>query len=109
MGWFIVRHENLYQVWSTVVDAPITGVCSLAGLKKFWKEELGRRGLEDLERDIAQEAAGNGRVFRTVEEAQVCNRAGKGGTSMTVEQIVDYYFVRRGLNDPPEGRDPCEE
>lgn len=105
MSRFIVKHTmdgtDLFQVWSTIVDAPITGVGDLADLRAYWREEYGRQGIEDLERRME---APNGRAFSTIDDAVTCNRAGKDGTRLTKQQVVDYYFVARGLDDPPLGR-----
>jgi hypothetical protein len=105
MGRFIVKHtvdgKDLYQVWSTIVDAPITGAGTLDQIKNYWREEFGRTGAEDLERWIECRSD----FFKTVKKAAVCNRAGKNETRLTEEQIIDYYFIKRGVNDPPQGKD----
>ena len=53
MGHSIVRQivegKEMYLVWSSIVDAPITYGCTMKQLKKFWKEEYGRTGLQELE------------------------------------------------------------
>jgi len=102
VGRFIVKHtvgkHAWFLLWSSVVDAPILQACSLPALRKWWKTEYGRRGLEDLDRDVAADR------FSTVDDVVVCNRAGKDETKLTREQIVDYYFVQRGIDDPPAGK-----
>ena len=106
MGWRIVMHEvdgkEVYVVWSSIVDAPITYGCTMKQVKNFWKEEFGRSGLENLENALK---SGVKRIF-TVQEAATVNRAGKGETHLTPAQIVDYYFVRKGKGERPTGWDP---
>lgn len=104
MGHKIVRQivdgKESYLVWSSIVDAPITYGCSLKQLKKFWQEEYGRNGLRELEQRLEVQGT---RAFKTVDEVKTVNRAGKGETWLTTEQIVDYYFVRKGKGPQPVG------
>jgi RNase P/RNase MRP subunit POP5 len=101
VGRSIVVHDQpdgtrLYLVWSSIVDAPITFGTTLDQLRDFWQEEYGRVGLEAIDDSLAR-----GRV-KTVADVVACNRAGRGETRLTAEQIVEHYFVRRG-GDAPEG------
>lgn len=106
MGQSIVKQmvegKELYLVWSSVVDAPVTYGCTLKQLKKFWKDEYGRNGLRELEQRIEMRGT---KAFKTVDEVKTVNRAGKGETHLTTEQIVDYYFVRKGKGAHPVGWD----
>lgn len=106
MGQKIVMHEvdgkEVYVIWSSIVDAPVTYGCTMKQIKNFWKEEYGRSGLESLEHALQ---SGAKRIF-TIQEASTVNRAGKGETHLTVAQIVDYYFVRKGKGPQPVGWDP---
>lgn len=86
----VVDGEERYLIWSSVVDAPTTYGCTLEQLKNYWREEYGRRGLEDLERRIK-----NGDWCTPLEELVGANRAGKDETKLTSEQIVQHYFIDR--------------
>lgn len=107
MGNSIVKHcisgKDRYLVWSSIVDAPITYGITKKQLLQFWRTEYGRSGVEDLERRLAA-----GRT-KTVDCMVSCNRAGKDETRLTTEQIVDYFFVRCGTGDHPEGTRPDDE
>lgn len=102
---YIVKHRvagrERYLVWSTVVDAPVTYGLSLRQLRIFWRGEYGRVGLESLDSDLA-------RGHRVMSVASIArgpsNRAGAEETSLSVAQIVDYYFVRRGRGPQPCGK-----
>lgn len=88
MGRYVVKHGDMVLVWSSIVDAPITMGMTLDELRAWWREEYGRSGLADLERDI------KGGLPELADEVCV-NRAGAGETQMSLEQLVDYYVVRR--------------
>lgn len=106
MGWRIVMHEvegkEVFIIWSSIVDAPITYGSTMKQIKNLWKQEFGRSGLENLESALK---AGTKRIF-TIQEASTVNRAGLNETHLTPAQIVDYYFVRKGKGKRPEGWDP---
>lgn len=89
MGRYVVKHGDAYLVWSSIVDAPITMACSLEEMRAWWKEEYGRAGLEELDKQVAR-----GEIGELADEV-VCNRAGAGETEMSLEQLVDYYVVKR--------------
>ena len=52
MPRFIVKlsegDKEWYMEWSTVVDAPVTYGMSLEEFNKYYQEENGLRGMEDL-------------------------------------------------------------
>jgi hypothetical protein len=101
VSWILVKHvlqgKDLYLVWSTVVDAPISNGCSLEELRSFWKDQPRRYKLGDLADWLK---AG----VKTLAEVSILNRAGRDETSLTEEQIIDYYFVRKGKGRQPVGK-----
>lgn len=103
MPTYIIKHtlptgEDRYLAWSTIVDAPVTYGVTLQELRDYWQGEYGRRGLADLDRRLA-----NGGDPETLARVQPTNRAGVDETRLSIEQIVDYYFVRRGKGERPRG------
>lgn len=97
MPQFIVKLSEGQQSWyllhSTVVDAPITYGMSLDQFKKFYQEEYGRQGMEELEKRLARvEAKGTSSMMHaSAEDAIDWNRAGKDGTCLSIQQIIDFY------------------
>lgn len=54
MAHSIIKVEGKYLIWSTVVDAPITYGMTREQLEKYWRDEYGRRGMEDLAERIGR-------------------------------------------------------
>jgi hypothetical protein len=103
MSRYIIKHampdgEERYLVWSTIVDAPVTFGVTLEELRSYWQDEYGRLSLADFDRRFTC-----GGDPETLEYVQPTNRAGVGETRLSIEQIVDYYFVRRGKGEQPRG------
>ena len=99
MGTSIVKHvirgEDRYLLWSSIVDAPVTMGMSLTALENYWREEYGKRGLEDLRRRLEHSKTCS--VFDLVDG----NRAGDGETELTEEQIIAFYFESEMVGAPP--------
>ena len=113
MSRYIVKLEDQYLEWETIVDAPATFGMSLEEFAKYYREEYGRRAMEfEFPGRIQRvEAKGNSSLLgHTVDDILAHNRAGKGETCLTKEQIIQY-FVRDKNPDAelPVGTKPWEE
>lgn len=111
MGQFIIKLEDKYLIWSSIVDAPITMGWTLEELTDHVREESGRRGLDELPARLARveqkgtSATQDDHVVDTI----WLNRAGAGETCMSIDQIIEYYVRNgdpqkprpRGENEPP--------
>ena len=97
-----------YLEYSTICDAPITYGMTLAAFKQHYKREYGASSMRDLEdRLLRVEATGSSsRIHDNLYDTIRCNRAGKGETNLTLEQLVDYYVVRQGKGKWPVGTKP---
>lgn len=95
-----------YLEWSTIVDAPITAGMSLDEFKQYYLEEYGRQSFPGLEERLARvEMKGTSdRLSDDLEDLIVPNRAGKNETSISIEQIIDFYCIRSCRGDQPEGK-----
>ncbi len=117
MPTFIVRFDTdrgpRYLEWSTVVDAPVTWGVPLEEYQRYYRHMRGEDGMRDLSKRIAR-ADGPTRCSAmpgvdTLEGLILCNRAGKGETRLTLEQIIAFYcdtsWKDRGEPEPeaPEG------
>lgn len=92
MGRAIIKINDLYFEWSTVVDAPVTYGMSLDQLRAYVKEETGRQGLEQLERDLSGiDKTGSQYHYTSLKEVISSNRAGPKERKLTKQQIYDTY------------------
>lgn len=99
----MVNGAEMFIVWSSIVDAPITFAMTQEEFRLWWSEEYGRAGREQLDGHFAR---GD---FGTLEDELVVNRAGADETSLTREQIIDFYFVRKGEGEQPVGTTYSDE
>jgi len=112
----IVKLEDRYIIWSTIVDAPITFGMTLEELTEYVRDESGRRGIEELKSRLERvELRGTSSMLdRSAVDTVWLNRAGAGETCMSVEQLTEYFVRKRdpdaplprGDNEPP--RYPCQ-
>jgi len=109
MGRYIVKleHEGIayYLEWSKVVDAPVSYGMPLDEFKEYCKNLYGESGMRGLLYSLARvEAKGVSAIdYANVEELTGFNRAGEKQTCLSLEQIIDYYVIRRGEGDRPVG------
>ena len=83
-----VQQKDLYFVWSTVVDAPIT-----IGMNKevFYKQYQNKPDrLECLESN-GTSALDYNSVYKLI----TLNRAGKGETQLTIDELLEYLRTGR--------------
>ncbi len=97
MPRYIVKLEDRYFEWSTVVDAPVTYPMTLEQFEAYYREEYGRVGMEQLpERLERVERQGtSARGYETpgrscVEGLLACNRAGPRETCLTLDELRDW-------------------
>jgi|SRR5271155_2194696 len=95
-----------YLEWSSIVDAPVTYGMNRETLRRYVKEENGNEGLRTFNErlDRADRKGTSSFMEKNVKETISCNRAGKGETRLTMDQIVDFYCERMGNGDMPEGK-----
>jgi hypothetical protein len=99
MGRFIIKLDDWYLEWSTVVDAPVTYGMTRDEFTAYYRDQYGRQGMEGG--DFAQrmervETKGTSSLLdKSVDETLAGNRAGKDETRITREQIVQSYCIDR--------------
>ena len=93
MGHCIIKINDCYLEWSSVVDAPISRGMDRARFIKYYRREYGARGMEGLEKrlDRADEFGVADRGWGTVEDVIEGNRAGKNETCLTQDEIYAEY------------------
>lgn len=90
--------EDKYVYWSTVVDAPICGVCTKDEMARFLNQkEASQCWLDHSLQEVADESRivlvdnmdWNGVFWYTEDTAG--NRAGPNESTLTTEEIIEVY------------------
>lgn len=103
----VTNDLHVLIVWTNVKD--VLGEMRLADvITDLDEREYGRKGMEDLEDRLARaDAKGTSSHLHDSRDEQLqFNRAGIEDMSLTVEEIADYYVLRRGKGKRPAGRKP---
>jgi hypothetical protein len=103
---YIIKLEDQYLEWSTVVDAPVTFGMSLEEFTEYYKVEYGCRAMrfEFKDRmDRVEKTGTSALLYDSVDEVIEHNRAGKDETCLSKEQIIDFYIRNK---DNPETKNP---
>jgi len=104
----IIKHaingEDRYLLWESIVDAPVSFGLTLEEIKLLWEDKYQRgRGYQDFESRLLRQGGPH-----SIEDVLDLNRAGARETCLSIEQIVDYFFVRRGDGAKPVGKTMAE-
>ena len=93
----LIKIEDKYFEWSTVVDAPTTYAMDKKELEEFIKEEYGNEGLRELpERLKRVEKQGTSCNYKlTADDLIDGNRAGDNETKLTKKEILEKYSERK--------------
>ena len=92
MGQFIIKLEDKYAIYSTIVDAPIAGGMTLEELHEWTRFKYGQAGIDELPARLARvEAKGTSAINEESAQSTVSgNRAGKNESTLTWEQLVAW-------------------
>lgn len=95
MAHFIIHKDGVYNVWSTVVDAPIfdSGM-TLEQLQSYIKDEHGQVGLHALpERLVRAHATGSSGIMDSLDACIAVNRAGAKETCLSRDEFIGKYLT----------------
>ena len=98
MGRFIVKLDDYYLEWSTIVDAPITYGMKLKEFKEFYKDEYGNRGMEELPKRLERvenQGVSAYHPYNNLENLITGNRAGDNEEELTKQEIIKGYCIDR--------------
>lgn len=97
MGRFIVKIEDKYFEWSTVVDAPVTNGLTREQMEHFCRSEYGNLGMADFEERMKRVEERGHSLYRndTVEDLVGWNRAGPNEECLTLAEIYRTYQTRK--------------
>jgi len=76
--------EDYYLEWSSIMDASNTVGMTLEELEVYYKDEYGKAGLRELPHHLKRASA--------MVERLIYNRAGVGGSQLTLDEIADKYI-----------------
>lgn len=92
MGKFIIKINDKYFEWSTIVDAPITYGMSLEELSAYIRRTQGTEGLDLLPKRLERvNQKGTSAIDRTLDNLISSNRAGINEKNITAEEIYKQY------------------
>lgn len=93
MPRIIIKLDDKYFEWSTVVEAPVTLGLTLEEFIRYYQDEYGRMGLEGLDRRLerVEKYGTSSMVDVTVFETIHCNRAGHNEKHLDKDEILEHY------------------
>ena len=97
MPQYIAKLNGLYFLWSTVVDAPVTGGMTLPEFREYYQDRFGTEGMRDLPQRMERVAAKgtSSRLDGSVDEMLVANRAGPGETCLDRQGVLSMLLTER--------------
>lgn len=96
MGRFIIKLEDKYLEWSTVVDAPVTFGMTLDEFKAYYKDEYGASGMHGLDERLkrVEEKGTSSMIDDSLDSVISHNRAGKNETHLSKKKLIEWYVVK---------------
>ena len=92
MSRVILKLDDSYCEWSTIVDCPVTKLLSEAAFIQHYKEEYGTNGMTGLSaRMTAANKTGSSSALDTKQSCIETNRAGANEQCLTEAQIIKAY------------------
>ena len=97
MGRSIVKIDEYYLEWSSVVDAPVTFGMPLEEFEEYYRARYGIDSLDGLadRMERVEKTGTSSRLDKNLEEFIASNRAGKNETCLTLEEIKDWYCIKK--------------
>ena len=95
MGRYIIKIDDLYFEWSTIVDAPVTYGMLESELVKYIRDQYGLKGLVGLnDRLMRVKKTGTSAHGLTLDELIEFNRAGDNEKSLSKEDLYKKFANR---------------
>lgn len=101
MPRYLVKLEDYYLEWSTIVDAPVTFGMKLDEFEKYYQEMYGIEGVRNLPYRLERvEMFGTSSITPTSAEEMIKgNRAGPNEEPLTVDEIFKAYCLQQPIKD----------
>ena len=95
MGEIIIHHKGKWNIWSTVVDAPLCAeAMTLKELTAWVEGRHGASGLRELppRLDRAHQHGTSANPVQTLEELCGFNRAGENEACLPISEVIERYL-----------------
>jgi hypothetical protein len=101
MPKYIVKLNDYYFEYSTIVDAPVTFGMSLVEFLEYYKEEYGREGMRHLQARMKfVESKGTSSLINdSAINTLTCNRAGPNESELTIDELYKAYCLREPIRN----------
>ena len=101
MARYIIKLDDYYMEWSSIVDAPVTFGLTLEEFSNYYHDEYGNRGMCDLDDRLKRvEKFGTSSYDKQPPESIIYfNRAGPNEDSISREEIIKAYCKREPIRD----------
>ena len=96
MPRYIIKLDEKYLEWSTIVDAPVTYGMTEKDFSQYYKEQYGIQGYENDYRSRMERVNATGTSafgYKSVDELIRNNRAGKNEENLSKEEIIQHFCV----------------
>lgn len=99
MPEYIIKINEMYLLYSTVVDAPTTWGMSYNELQTLIKVERGNEGIRELSKRMVrvEEKGTSCHLDTSVRDTIRNNHAGPDGIELTLEEIYEAYCLRKPI------------
>jgi len=99
MPRFIVKLDQYYMEWSTIVDAPVTWGMTIDEFREYYRAEYGIAGMRDLDKRMARVEKNGTSAFdaMSAEDLISGNRAGPKETELAVHEVFQAYCLRESV------------
>lgn len=93
MGRLIIKLEDKYMEWSTIVDAPVTPGMSYFDFREYYTKEHGETSVMIFDERMSRVHSKGTSSFddENVDETISANRAGENESCLTKEEIINRY------------------
>ena len=95
MGRYIIKIDDLYFEWSTIVDAPVTWGMTENELVEHIRFRYGQEGIDELPKRLSRvQQNGTSAYGLTLDELIVGNRSGDNETPLSKEELYKKFSNR---------------
>lgn len=99
MGHYIIKIEDYYLEWSTIVDAPITFGMKLEDFVDYYAQWYGESSISGLDDRLArvEKNGTSSMIGKTLDELISGNRAGPDKSCLTKDELYQAWCLRKPI------------
>jgi hypothetical protein len=101
MGRYIIKLDEYYLEWSTIVDAPVTFGMKREDFEAYYREMYGINGMRDLSKRLerADKKGTSSHYHESADDVISGNRAGPNESKLTRDEIYQAYCLMESIRD----------